>query len=175
MRGNILYRLINSGILQSAQFYLFRWLFWRTPSTLKLLNQVRPRIDEICKCIYSVCSFQWFNCLPHQRNQCSKARLTMNKVTMLSPLFYWLKVFFNIIIFFRSKQNTTQTLISISIKISIGLNALSLPIWHSTTFDFFFKFNEIFSGNWKCWQYQYGTCNSRLNWKRGGGGGETVL
>ena len=23
-------------------FTCFRWLFWRTPSTLKLLNQVRP-------------------------------------------------------------------------------------------------------------------------------------
>ena len=42
MCGNILYRLIYSGVLQSAQFYLFMWLFWRTPSTLKLLNQVRP-------------------------------------------------------------------------------------------------------------------------------------
>ena len=36
MRGNILYRLIYSGVLQSAQFYLFMWLFWRTPSTLKI-------------------------------------------------------------------------------------------------------------------------------------------
>ena len=25
-------------------FTCFRWLFWRTPSTLKLLNQVRPRV-----------------------------------------------------------------------------------------------------------------------------------
>ena len=35
MCGNMLYRLIYSEVLQSAQFYLFMWLFWRTPSTLK--------------------------------------------------------------------------------------------------------------------------------------------
>ena len=43
MHGNILYRLINSGVLQSAQFHLFRWLFWRTPSTLKIAKSSPPR------------------------------------------------------------------------------------------------------------------------------------
>ena len=42
MRGNILYRLINFGVLQSAQFYLFRWLFWRTSSTLKIAKLSPP-------------------------------------------------------------------------------------------------------------------------------------
>ena len=42
MRGNILYRLIYSGVLQSAQFYLFMWLFWRTPSTLKIAKSSPP-------------------------------------------------------------------------------------------------------------------------------------
>ena len=46
MRGNILYRLINSGVLQSAQFYLFRWLFWRTPSTLKIAKSSPPLGDR---------------------------------------------------------------------------------------------------------------------------------
>ena len=45
MRGNILYRLINSGVLQSAQFYLFRWLFWRTQSTLKIAKSSPPTIN----------------------------------------------------------------------------------------------------------------------------------
>ena len=44
MRGNILYRLIYSGVLQSAQFYLFMWLFWRTPSTLKIAKSSPPRM-----------------------------------------------------------------------------------------------------------------------------------
>ena len=43
MRGNILYRLINSRVLQSAQFYLFRWLFWRTTSTLKIAKSSPPQ------------------------------------------------------------------------------------------------------------------------------------
>ena len=43
MRGNILYRLINSRVLQSAQFYLFSWLFWRTPSTLKIAKSSPPQ------------------------------------------------------------------------------------------------------------------------------------
>ena len=42
MRGNILYRLIYSGVLRSAQFYLFMWLFWRTPSTLKIAKSSPP-------------------------------------------------------------------------------------------------------------------------------------
>ena len=43
MCGNILYRLIYSGVLQSAQFYLFMWLFWRTPSTLKIAKSSPPQ------------------------------------------------------------------------------------------------------------------------------------
>ena len=35
-------------------------------------------------------------------------------------------------------------LICIPIKISIGFNALSLPLWHSILFNIFFKFNEMF-------------------------------
>ena len=42
MCGNILYRLIYSGVLLSAQFYLFMWLFWRTPSTLKIAKSSPP-------------------------------------------------------------------------------------------------------------------------------------
>ena len=44
MRGNILYGLIYSGVLQSAQFFLFRWLFWRTPGTLKVVKSSTPMI-----------------------------------------------------------------------------------------------------------------------------------
>ena len=44
MHGNILYRLIYSGLLQSAQFYLFMRLFWRTPSTLKIAKSSPPRV-----------------------------------------------------------------------------------------------------------------------------------
>ena len=44
MRGNILYRLIYSGVLQSAQFYLFRWMLWRTPSTLKIAKSSPPLV-----------------------------------------------------------------------------------------------------------------------------------
>ena len=39
-----LHRLIYSGVLQSAQFYLFMWLFWRTPSTLKIAKSSPPYI-----------------------------------------------------------------------------------------------------------------------------------
>ena len=56
---------------------------------------------------------------------------------------------------------TPKTLISITIKISIRLNALSLPLWHSITFDFFFQIQCHFlgksltrsfqSGNAKCY------------------------
>ena len=38
-----LHRLIYSGVLQSAQFYLFMWLFWRTPSTLKIAKSSPPK------------------------------------------------------------------------------------------------------------------------------------
>ena len=31
-----------SGVLQSAQFYLFMWLFWHTPSTLKIAKSSPP-------------------------------------------------------------------------------------------------------------------------------------
>ena len=48
MCGNILYRLIYSGVLQSAQFYLFMWLFWRTPSTLKIAKSSPPQYH----CLY---------------------------------------------------------------------------------------------------------------------------
>ena len=62
MRGNILYRLIYSGVLRSAQFYLFKWLFWRTPSTLKIAKSSPPQ-DY----------FECFNCLPFSlRNHFSK-------------------------------------------------------------------------------------------------------
>ena len=49
MRGNILYRLIYSGVLQRAQFYLFTWLFWRTLSTLKIAKSSPPRADKLLK------------------------------------------------------------------------------------------------------------------------------
>ena len=39
-----LHRLIYSGVLQSAQFYLFMWLFWRTPSTLKIAKSSPPLV-----------------------------------------------------------------------------------------------------------------------------------
>ena len=42
MRGNDLYRLIYSGVLQSAQCYLFMWLFWCTPSTLNIAKSSPP-------------------------------------------------------------------------------------------------------------------------------------
>ena len=45
MRGIILFRLIYSGVLQSAQFYLFMWLFWRTPSTLKIAKSNPPLVN----------------------------------------------------------------------------------------------------------------------------------
>ena len=47
MCGNILYRLIYSGVLKSAQFYLFMWLFWRTPSTLKIAKSSPPLITYL--------------------------------------------------------------------------------------------------------------------------------
>ena len=47
MRGNILDRLINSGVFQSAQFYLCRWLFWRTPSTLNIAKSSLPLIIAV--------------------------------------------------------------------------------------------------------------------------------
>ena len=40
-----LHRLIYSGVLQSAQFYLFMWLFWRTPSTLKIAKSSPPQVS----------------------------------------------------------------------------------------------------------------------------------
>ena len=46
MCGNILYRLIYSVVLQSAQFYLFMWLFWRTPSTLKSAKSSPPLVSR---------------------------------------------------------------------------------------------------------------------------------
>ena len=42
-----LHRLIYSGVLQSAQFYLFMWLFWRTPSTLKIAKSSPPQAGVI--------------------------------------------------------------------------------------------------------------------------------
>ena len=44
MRGNDLYRLIYSGVLQSAQCYLFMWLFWCTPSTLNIAKSSPPQV-----------------------------------------------------------------------------------------------------------------------------------
>ena len=46
MCGNNLYRLIYSGVPQSAQFYLFMWLFWRTPSTLKIAKSSPPQVSD---------------------------------------------------------------------------------------------------------------------------------
>ena len=46
MRGNILYRLIYSGVLRCAQFYLFMWLFWRTPRTLKIAKSSPPLVSS---------------------------------------------------------------------------------------------------------------------------------
>ena len=46
MCGNILYRLIYSGVLQSAQFYLFLSLFWRTLSTLKIAKSSPPLVSQ---------------------------------------------------------------------------------------------------------------------------------
>ena len=46
IRGNILYCLIYSGVLQSAQFYLFMWLFWRTPSTLEIAKSSPPQNNK---------------------------------------------------------------------------------------------------------------------------------
>ena len=47
MCGKILHRLIYSGVLKSAQFYLFMWLFWRTPSTLKIAKSSPPLVTPI--------------------------------------------------------------------------------------------------------------------------------
>ena len=44
MCGNILNRLIYSGLLQSAQFNLFMWLFLRTPSTLIIAKSSPPLV-----------------------------------------------------------------------------------------------------------------------------------
>ena len=46
MRRNILNRLIYSRVLQTAQFYLFRWLFWRTSSTLKIAYSSPPQQSD---------------------------------------------------------------------------------------------------------------------------------
>ena len=42
---------------------------------------------------------------------------------------------------------TTEALIHTTIKISIGLNALSLPFLHLIIFDIFLQLSEIFRGN----------------------------
>ena len=60
MCGNILYRLINSVVLQNAQFYLFMWLFWRTPSTLKIAKSSPPHISQRLSsilCLFIFCTF----------------------------------------------------------------------------------------------------------------------
>ena len=46
--GNTLYRLIYSGVLQNVQVYLFRWLFWSTPSALKNAKSSPPQMLWIC-------------------------------------------------------------------------------------------------------------------------------
>ena len=42
------------------------------------------------------------------------------------------------------KLTQTQTLIGTTIKISIGLNELSLLLWHSITFDAFLQIQRKF-------------------------------
>ena len=44
---------------------------------------------------------------------------------------------------------TAQILISITIKISIGLNALVLPLWHLITFDIFLQMQQNFQWSLK--------------------------
>ena len=57
-----LHRLIYSGVLQSAQFYLFMWLFWRTPSTLKIAQSSRPHVILFKATIVSVTIFVLNKC-----------------------------------------------------------------------------------------------------------------
>ena len=38
----------------------------------------------------------------------------------------------------------SNVVISITIKVSTGLNALSLPLWHSISFDFFLQIHRNF-------------------------------
>ena len=47
-----LYRLIYSEYSKVPSFACFRWLFWRTQSTLKFLNQVRPMTMPQQQCNY---------------------------------------------------------------------------------------------------------------------------
>ena len=64
-----LHRLIYSRVLQSAQFYLFMWLFWRTPSTLKLAKSSPPMVQCYEAMYYNHSSMRkvhleqtWFSC-----------------------------------------------------------------------------------------------------------------
>ena len=81
MRGNILYRLIYSGVLQSAQFYLFMWLFWRTPSTLKIAKSSPPR--EFC--LHAVRLFKGSNNLAAKQQTKSTEQNKIFKFKTLSP------------------------------------------------------------------------------------------
>ena len=56
--------------------------------------------------------------------------------------------------------DTTQTLISITIKISIGLNALSLPLWHSKSIDVFLQIQRNVSIHA---MYNFMRCKNLIN------------
>ena len=64
MRGNILYHLLYSGVLQSAQFYLFMWLFWRTPSTLEIAKSSPPLVTGYAEYAYWIDTVYVQNNLP---------------------------------------------------------------------------------------------------------------
>ena len=52
MHGNDLYRLFYSGVLQSAQCYLFMWLFWCTPSTLNIAKSSPPHVKSNIRIVF---------------------------------------------------------------------------------------------------------------------------
>ena len=54
MYGNICIAWFIPEYSKVPSFTCFRWLFWRTPSTLKLLNQVRPWCNIMQQCTITI-------------------------------------------------------------------------------------------------------------------------
>ena len=62
----------------------------------------------------------------------------------------WTLNTFNHLLRFGLYSKCTQTLIRVTMKISIRYNTTSLPLWHSITFDVFLQFQRNFQQLWKC-------------------------
>ena len=74
----------------SVQFYLFRWMFWRTPSTLKIAKSSPPQYNERPRALALLNSAQ-----VHVAHECQQQNCFANSYLCSLTYYYWVHSWVN--------------------------------------------------------------------------------